>query len=171
MQLDEKPVNPNEPILGAEILYRRYPDGYFKNGQIDKGLRGINAIPLPDLSVDRKKYRPNVEDVRKSYPSFGVVKFKAESIPASKMVDGVRTFTFRAIYDPMTKEIVKGTGNPINLAHSEVRCFENEKHLQWSVKDEANDPALASMHVQWRIHMLKSLEIELQPRPELRLEG
>lgn len=168
MQLDQKPVNPNEPILDSEILYRRYPDGYFENGQIVKGLRGINAIPLPDLSVDREKYRPDVEDVRKSYRWFGVVKFEAGRIPASKMADGVRTFTFKAIFDPITGEIAKERGQPKNLAHSEVRCFENEKHLQWSLEDELNDPAIAFMHLQWRLHMLESLEIELQPRPELR---
>ena len=107
---------PADPIfLPREWLYRRVPH---INWDDDEVL--IEAIDLPDMSVNRQKYGPPqwVRLNSEEYADWGVIGFQVASLPPPIQQYGIFMYDFRPVHSPLSK----------NYPHTEVQAYET--HLE-----------------------------------------
>lgn len=135
-----------------EWLYRRVPHEFWDEPRIS-----LDAIGLPDMSVGRGNYgwpvwlRVNDEHPEDDrFEDWGVVGFQVGDIPTPLQHEGVFLWTFAATHVPQKR----------NYPHTEVRCFEDSKHVQALA---ALPPAL---HLRWRKQLLWKIRIFLNPHEE-----
>ena len=128
---------------GQEDMFRRIHPDAFVGAQI-----ALDAIELPDMSVNRGKYGyPNW--LLRGYPEWGVAKFKIKDIPESLRDGDVREYTFRPVHVPLD--------NAYRYPHSEVRAYENGIHVN---AKEKLDPML---HLRWRHRLRLVLKLAIKP--------
>src|SRR5262245_2228316 len=108
MMQHDKPVD--DVFRGDEQLYRRVPHEFWDDDYIN-----VDAIDLPDMSVNRGKYSlPQwVRLIGEEYHDWGVIGFRVEDIPAEMQHLGVHIFRFRP----------KHVLHKYNYPHSEVQAF------------------------------------------------
>jgi hypothetical protein len=121
MMQHDKPVD--DIFHADEQMYRRVPHEYWDDHHVN-----LDAVELPDMSVNRGKYSlPRW--IRLTSPEFcdwGVIGFQVKEIPAEMQHLGVHIFRFRPKHVPLK----------YNYPHSEVRAFytkveapANEEHI------------------------------------------
>src|SRR5947207_1350946 len=136
---------PPEMLKGA-----RHPDGHFaKSEDLHRAfhphaLQGasleLDAIELPDMSVNRSKYgRPEWLLLLDSRDGWGVAAFQVADIPSELVHQGVIRFTFRPFHRPFKH----------NYPHSEVWAFENGVHI------DAKEKLNPDLHLRWRERLLR----------------
>jgi hypothetical protein len=108
----------------------------------------IDAIELPDMSVNREKYGPPESLLYLDmWVGHGVAGFKVKDIPPEMLHRGTRRFTFQVVHDP--------TEN--NYPHSVIQAFEGGTHIQLPTD---LDPEL---HLRWRRLMQMRMKVRIQP--------
>jgi hypothetical protein len=142
-----------------EYLYRRIPLSLWDDASVPID---INAVNLPDLSTGRSRFghpewlrldRAQDDAGRKRlqyFDGWAVVGFMVQHIPTERWVDGVFHYTFAAFHDP----------SEYNFPHSEVRCFQDEMHV------DGLEKLPEEMHIKWRELLLRSKEIFLKPHQQ-----
>ncbi len=125
-------------FLPEEWLYRRVPPIHWDDDEVL-----IEAIDLPDMSVNRGKYGPPewVLLTSDEHAGWGVIGFQVESIPPPKQHLGVFNYDFQPVHCPLAK----------NYPHSEIRVYET--HLE-----RHTDP----------VHITKNLANSIKPDVLLR---
>jgi len=108
MMQHEKPVD--DVFKSDEQLYRRVPHAYWDDDYVN-----MDAIDLPDMSVNRGKYSlPQwVRLISEECRDWGVIGFQVGDIPADMQHLGVHLFRFRPKHVP----------HKYNYPHSEVQAF------------------------------------------------
>jgi len=81
------------------------------------------------------------------YRDWGIVGFQVGDIPSPLQHEASSSSTFEAVHVPLRK----------NYPRSEVRCFEEGKHVQAT---ECLPPAL---HLRWRKQLLWKIRIQIKP--------
>ena len=94
----------------SEQLYRRVPHDLWEEDYIN-----LDAIELPDMSVNRQKYGPPqwVRLPSEEYHDWGVIGFQVEDIPPEMQHLGVHIYRFRPKHVP----------HKHNYPHSEVQAY------------------------------------------------
>ncbi len=107
MQRD-KPVD--DDFKPDELLYRRVPHEFWDDDRVN-----IDAIDLPDMSVNRGKYSESrwVRLLSEEFHDWGVIGFHVKDIPAEMLHLGIHRFRFRTKHVP----------HKYNYPHSEVQAF------------------------------------------------
>lgn len=111
MRRNGRPVDP--VFNDDENLFRRFAPDCFEGERLE-----IDAIELPDMSVNREKYGPP-EWLLIDYAEWGVLSFAVVDIPRQLLHLGVTQYTFAPEHCP--------TRN--NYPHSEVRAYCNDRHV------------------------------------------
>jgi hypothetical protein len=127
-RLDKPPIPEFDP---DEYLYRRTKPGVWKKGKLS-----LDAIELPELSVNRSSLGPAewVLLTEERFSTWGIAKFKVRDIPTPMTHLGIDAYDFRPVHDP----------DKNNYPHSVVRVWKNgavvdgeivhldrELHLRW----------------------------------------
>ena len=107
--------DPDRLFTPNERLFRRFPPIYADGTRVE-----MDAIALPDMSVNREKYGPPkwllLDD---DFEGWGVFAFEVADIPDGFLVEGVRMYSFKPVHCPQKR----------NYPHSEVRAYENGEHI------------------------------------------
>ena len=142
----------DDHFLPAEQLFRRVPPDLWDDGAEDFD---IEAIELPDMSVVRGKYgQPEwARFDRGDYTDWGVIGFAVRHIPSLLTHLGVFAWTFSPHHDPERN----------NYAHSEIRAFENGRHIDMKLSERI-DPIL---HLRWREQLLRNLGKVIRPHEDV----
>jgi hypothetical protein len=135
-----------------EDLFRRFSPGNFAHGRI-----ALDAINLPDMSVNRSKYSvPSdalyADGVDYAGYGWGVAAFAVGDVPAS-LKEGAEQFDFKVAHAPL----------PNNFSHSEVRAYRGSEHCSWS-DDKDPEPAIREMHYRWRWQLRCHLRFVIAPK-------
>jgi hypothetical protein len=127
-----------------EYLYRRVMPQQWDEAEID-----IDAIELPDMSVNRSSLGPpqwvRLEEDRCQH--WAVVGFKVKDIPTDILHLGIDLYTFYAMHIPLE----------LNYPHSEVRCNRNGVHIN------AKRNLDKALHQRWREKLLWKMKTFLRP--------
>ena len=139
----DRPVIPR--FDADEDLYRRIQPGSIINGRL-----ALDAIELPDMSVNRGSPGPPewlllTED---RFASWGIAKFKVRHIPTPLIHQGVSEFTFKPVHLPEKN----------NYPHSEVQAFEDDVHIDGKVRLLDMD-----LHLRWRRRLRMNVQIHRVP--------
>jgi hypothetical protein len=134
---------PDPHFLPEERLFRA-----FAPTELDGDRIAVDAIELPDMSVNREKYGPPewllLLDV---WAGCGVASFQVQDIPAEMLHRGTILYRFDVIHEP----------TPNNYPHSVVRALENDRHIPLP---EDLDPEL---HLRWRNRLRQRLRVCIRP--------
>ena len=130
----------------AEDLYRRFPPE-FRDG---KSI-ALEALELPDMSVNRAKYGPPkwllLDD---DFSGWGVFGFEVGQIPREIMQHGILKYTFGPRHRPLKN----------NYPHSEVWAFCDDQHIDAKNSDLLLDP---EAHQRWRQRLAWKCKIVIAP--------
>ena len=132
-----------------EELYRRFPPDHFERDTVT-----IEAIELPDMSVNREKYGPPqwvLVEIRENdnFEGWGVLAFEVRNVPAEMPYRGTRIYTFGPKHEP----------ERLNYPHSEIRAYENGNHV-----DFENAVLLEpEIHQRWRQRLLWKCRPVIKP--------
>jgi hypothetical protein len=137
-----------DPIFDPEEkLYRRFQPEAFEDGSVT-----IDAIELPDMSVNRGKYGPPewvLISETDRYDGWGVLAFEVRNIPNPVVYRGIRTFTFGPVHCPQRQD----------FPHTEIWAFENGEHV--SISDTVAEEA--EIHLRWRQNLLWRSNVVITP--------
>jgi len=129
-----------------EELYRRFPPGF-----LDGETIAIEAIELPDMSVNRQKYGPpEWVVIHEDHQGWGVLGFEVQHIPDKIVQHGVVTFTFEPRHRP----------HRYNYPHSEVWAFREGEHIDAKNSELLLDP---DAHLRWRQRLLWKCRTMIHP--------
>lgn len=135
----------------AELLYRRVPLVLWDDWNDWNEDIGIESVQLPDISVNREKYSHPVwarfEGDEYKYADWGVVSLRVQDVPTEQLENGVTKFTFKVEHAPLKK----------NYPHTEVRAFENSRHISLNA---TIDPI---MHLRWREKVARKIRRVIAP--------
>lgn len=108
MMQRDRPVD--DDFKPDEPLYRRVPHEFWDEDRVN-----IDAVDLPDMSVNRGKYsEPGwVRLIGDEYHDWGVIGFRVEDVPLEIQHLGTHLFKFRTKHVP----------HKYNYLHSEVQAF------------------------------------------------
>jgi hypothetical protein len=150
MQLDKMVDDVFKP---DEHLYRRVPHDYWDDDYVN-----VDAIDLPDMSVNRAKYSlPQwVRLLSDEYHDWGVISFQVKDIPAEMQHLGVHIFRFRPKHVP----------HKHNYPHSEVQAFYS-KADQPEIEEHINQEFLKKEKMD-QLETLFPEELQLRWREQLR---
>ena len=142
MTLDRQP----DPVFANdEDLYRRIDSNDLEGGRVS-----LDAVELPDMSVNRSKYGPPEWARRQDeFRSWGVFAFQVQDIPAELLHLGTILFTFGPQHVPLK----------YNYPHSEIWAFKNGEHIDLRKRSDL-DPDL---HLRWRQILVWKCRMVLQP--------
>lgn len=130
-----------------EELYRRFPPEYLDGQSI-----ALEALELPDMSVNRQKHGPpHWLLLDEQFAGWGVLAFEVRHIPAEIIQDGVTTYTFGPKHRPLKN----------NYPHSEVWAYRDGVHIDAKNSDLLLDPAA---HQRWRQRLLWKCRPKIQPQ-------
>jgi hypothetical protein len=135
---------PDNDFADSEELYRA-----FGAGELEGDRLAMDAIELPDLSVNRGKYGPaHCLLTLDRFQGCGVAACTVGDIPAELEHLGRFHYYFRVAHDP--------TEN--NWPHSVIQAFdENQQHIQ---DKDLLDPDL---HLRWRNRLRQRLRVRIRP--------
>ena len=129
-----------------ERLFRR-----FRPEDVEGGTVAVDALELPDMSVNREKYGPaNWLLLDEAFETWGVASFMVGDIPPEMTHLGVIHYTFGVEHQPLRN----------NYPHSEVRAYRDGEHVDLRHKADL-DPEL---HLRWRQRLLWKIRIAIQPK-------
>ncbi|MEQ9588030.1 MAG: hypothetical protein RJS97_08760 [Parvibaculaceae bacterium] len=129
-----------------EHLFRRFPPEFCEGQRIV-----IEALELPDMSVNRAKYGPpNWLLLHEDFGGWGVFGFEVGHIPAEFVEDGVTKYTFGPKHRPLKN----------NYPHSEVRAYRDGEHIDAKKSELLLDP---EAHQRWRQRLAWKCKIVIQP--------
>jgi hypothetical protein len=135
-----------------EYLYRRVPLDHW--AEWDDYIE-LDAIELPDMSVMRSKYAhpewARFEGADYKYDDWGVIGFRVEDIPTPLQHLGVFLCTFGAFHVPLRR----------NYPHSEVRAYEDAKHIDVSSKLDHD------LHMRWRERLARHVKKFIGPKEDV----
>jgi hypothetical protein len=143
MKRNGRPEDPH--FDDNEKLYRRLPPGF-----LDGRLIAIEALELPDMSVNREKFGPPQWLLIGDYEGWGVFGFEVQHIPAELLQDGVTKYTFGPRHRPLKN----------NYPHSEVWAFRDGRHIDAKNSDLLLDP---EAHQRWRQRLAWKCRIVIRP--------
>ena len=130
----------------SELLYRRIRPDDIEGQKIT-----IEAIELPDMSVNREKFGPPewllLSD---GFENWGVFKFQVSHIPESLLQNGTIEYRFMPKHRPLKK----------NYPHSEVWAFRDGQHIDVKNSDILLDP---DAHQRWRQQLAWKCRLEIVP--------
>ena len=142
-----------DPVFrDEEWLYRRVPHELWDDDSIE-----LDAIELPDMSVNRQKYsKPAwVRLDRDEYSDWGVIGFQVQDIPPEIQDDGAFLFPFRSVHVPLRR----------NYSHTEVRAYESpvdhpeeETHIGKALMNRVEP----EVHLRWRERLRRKCRIILR---------
>ncbi len=121
-----------------ESLYMRFSSSEYN--VVGTNRLPVGAIKFPDCSVNRGKYSQPSDVLIPNWIFHGIAEIKVRDVPKllKSEDENAREFEFKVEHDPMDeshqyypKQLFE------NYAHSEIRVYENGKHLR---KDEARIP-------------------------------
>lgn len=128
----------------TELLFRRFhPHSY------DGHELGLDAIALPDMSVNREKYSAAADAIR-GFPGWGVAEVQVQHVPRELLHLGTQRFEFRVVHAPLTH----------NRAHSEIRAFVNDAHVNLTNQAQLLDH---SLHIRWRFQLMQRMRVRIRP--------
>lgn len=144
-----RPVIPDFPP--EERLYRRVRPEDWDDGHI-----ALDAIELPDMSVNRSSLGPAwwariVGETR--YEGWAVVGFQVGDIPEPMLHQGVETFSFKPAHVPLKN----------NYPHSEVRCYVGDGHGAPVHVDGKKTPLPHDVLQRWRERLRRRLKTVIRP--------
>lgn len=135
---------PDQEYAEQEELFRAFEPDALEGRAI-----AIDAIELPDLSVNRGKYGPPEWLLLVDrFQGCGVAVFKVEDIPRELEHQGVRRFTFAVVHAP--------TEN--NYPHSEIRAY-NEQGTHIQAKERLD----SDLHLRWRNRLRQRIRVRIMP--------
>jgi hypothetical protein len=136
-----------------EYLYRRVPHQYWDDDRVN-----LDAIELPDMSVNRGKYsQPQwVRLASDEFRDWGVIGFQVKDIPFEMRHLGVHLFRFRPKHVPLKR----------NYPHSEVRAYHARPGLP-ELEERINSDFLKREQMQ-KLDTLFPEELQLRWREQLR---
>jgi hypothetical protein len=142
MTKDRKP----DPVFkDDEDLYRR-----FKPEDIDGARVSVDALELPDMSVNRSKYGPaKWLLLDEEYADWGVFAFRVGDLPRELLHNAVQLYRFDPRHVP----------HKFNYPHSEVWVFLDDKHID-AKTEFLLDPDL---HQRWRQKLIWKSRIVIHP--------
>lgn len=127
-----------------EYLYRRVAPAQWDEADLD-----IDAIELPDMSVNRSSLGPpewlRLEEER--FKDWAVIGFKVRDIPTDILHLGVYLYKFEPMHVPLER----------NYPHSEVRCYLNGHHINAKAKLDR------ALHQRWSEKLLWRIKTFLRP--------
>lgn len=128
----------------GEYLYRRVMPEHWDDGDVD-----IDAIELPDMSVNRSSLGPPewvlLEEAR--CKDWAVIGFKVGDIPSNLLHLGVEVYIFTPQHIPLEN----------NYPHSEVRCYRDGQHI------DAKRNLDKALHQRWRERLLFKIRTFISP--------
>jgi len=129
-----------------EKLFRRIPPGFCEGQRI-----AIEALELPDMSVNRAKYGPpEWLLLHDSFGGWGVFGFEVDHIPREFVEDGVTQYAFGPKHRPLKN----------NYPHSEVWAYRDGEHIDVKNSEMLLDP---EAHQRWRQRLAWKCRIVIQP--------
>jgi hypothetical protein len=145
---EEMMIRERKPDLhfeNDEILFRRFtPD------DVDGSRVAVEAIELPDMSVNRSKYGPPAWLLlEEGFDSWGVFAFRVGDIPPELLHLGKFVYNFEPRHVPLR----------YNYPHSEVWAFLDGTHIDLK-NEELLDP---DAHQRWRQLLIWKTWIVIQP--------
>ncbi len=138
---------PPDPQFDAEeSLFRR-----FRPEDLEGRTLAVDAIELPDMSVNREKYGPPTWLLLdEAFETWGVASFMVQDIPTELIHLGTIQYTFGVEHCP--------TRN--NYPHPEVRAYKDTEHIDLRHKADL-DP---EPHLRWRQRLQWRKRIVVQPK-------
>lgn len=136
-----------------EHLFRRVPHELWEDDYVN-----LDAIELPDMSVNREKYGPPqwTRLLSEEYHDWGVIGFQVKNIPAEMQHLGVHIFRFKPKHIPHKR----------NYPHAEVQAFHAKANLPAEV--EHIDQEFLKTEQIHRLETLFPKELQLRWREQLR---
>ena len=135
--------SPDPDFDNEERLFRAFAANDLEGNKV-----AIDAIELPDMSVNRGKYgEPWWLLHLDIWAGCGVAAFDVRDARWSFSHLGVTTYRFDVVHTP--------TQN--NYPHSEVYAFEEDRHIELP---EQMDPAV---HLRWRNRLRQRLNVLIRP--------
>ena len=144
--------DPDQDFSDEELLFLRFRGDQYSS---DTGI-GLEAIRVPDLSVNREKHggRPeyllvNRDHLLARHRVWGVSEFRVGDIPRELNHQG-EYYTFRPVHDPKAH----------NYFHTEVQCFDSgQQHIC------AADRFPHDVGMRWRKRLRFKMRISIDPKP------
>lgn len=136
-----------DPIFRPEErLFRRVrPD------DIEGVTVAVDAIELPDMSVNREKYGPpDWLLLDEEYGTWGVAAFMVKDIPSDITHLGVVEYSFQAEHRPLRN----------NYPHSEIWAYKDGAHIDVKHAEDL-DP---EPQLRWRERLQWKIRIAIQPK-------
>jgi hypothetical protein len=138
---------PPDPHFDSdERLFRR-----FRPQDLEGNTVAVDAIELPDMSVNREKYGPaEWLLLDEAFETWGVAAFMVQDVPLEITHLGIIHYTFRVEHQPHRN----------NYPHSEVRAYKDGEHIDLKHKAEL-DP---EPHLRWRERLQWKTRIAIQAK-------
>jgi hypothetical protein len=138
--------SPDQHFDPAERLFRR-----FRPVDLEGTTVAVDAIELPDMSVNREKYGPpDWLLLDEAFETWGVAAFRVHDVPAEITHLGVIQYTFGVEHQPLRN----------NYPHSEVRAYRDGDHIDLKHKADL-DP---ESHLRWRERLQWKIRVAIQPK-------
>ncbi len=138
--------SPDPTFHPEERLFRR-----FRPDDVEGTTVAVDAIELPDMSVNREKYGPPTWLLLdEEHETWGVAGFRVKDIPPDIMHLGIIQYTFQAEHRPLHN----------NYPHSEVRAYKDGTHIDLKHSEDL-DP---EPHLRWRERLQWKIRIAIQPK-------
>jgi hypothetical protein len=140
----------NKPTIDEfpndEELFRRFEPDYLDGSRV-----AVEAIELPDMSVNRSSFGPAAWAIlHEDFDGWGVFAFKVGDIPPRLLHLGELVYTFAARHRPLK----------YNYPHSEVWAFREEVHIDLKNTVPLDHDAFQ----RWRQLLVWKTRIVIQPR-------
>jgi hypothetical protein len=137
-----------------EWLFRRVRGEDFYDGTV-----AVDAVELPDMSVNREKYGPaEWLLLHEDFELWGVIKFRVRDIPPDREIwhEGVIAYTLAPQHRPLK----------YNYPHTEIWISREGVHI---VRGDSNNPGNLHLldpdfHLRWRECIVLASKIAIHPR-------
>jgi hypothetical protein len=144
-----------------EQLYRRVPHDDWDNAYVT-----LDAIDLPDMSVNRGKYsQPQwVRLVSDEFHDWGVIGFQVRDIPAEIQYLGVHIFRFRPKHVPLKRNYPHAE---VQAYHAKVEAPDCEEHINSGLLKKEQVEKLSTLfpdelQLRWREQLRRKCRIVIQ---------
>lgn len=147
----DRSVDPD--FADEELLYRRFHPSHLDGAEI-----AIDAVELPDMSVNRSKYsRPEWVIWDEAFEGWGVLAFRVRDIPPDRIVwhAGVIPYTLEPRHMPLK----------YNYPHTEVWVFRDGIHIIQGTSVQPGNLQLLDpdFHLRWRECIVLASHIAVYP--------
>jgi hypothetical protein len=136
-----------------ERLFRRFHPNHLDGDEV-----AIDAVELPDMSVNRERFGPPAWLLlEEEYADWGVLAFLVRDIPPHRQMwhQGVVPYTLEPKHVPLRH----------NYPHSEVRVYRDGMHIQRGSRQNPGNLHLLDpdFHLRWREHIVLASRIVIRP--------